>query len=316
MTLLLNQQLICDFQTDAIWFLTRSFRMTSSISAEVLSHCFKVKSDLGQDLAGVAMQTVELLREILSFPTYNPNLPDLPDLSQLHVRPRSCTLEDIKEAARIRHMPGFSSISWQEKDNEQLMKVVTALNEYVQNDDVGSAINKLLFQKWFLAKQSRTPSVRSMDAGTRVEPFVIRGLMDFININNTVEDRIGTGGDEVYALNPSYLRTCGLFVDKSHGFLATSVDGLMSFKLSSDPDADFNMEETLIAGVEIKPRTTLNTINELIDRTKKFGSMAFCKIDRENETSALYFHECIPLKADRQQVTLSFLSDHFVFTSD
>ena len=63
-------------------------------------------------------------------------------------------------------------------------------------------------------------------------------------------------------------------------------------------------------------RTTLNTINELIDRTKKFGSMAFCKIDRENETSALYFHECIPLKADRQQVTLSFLSDHFVFTSD
>ena len=68
MTLLLNQQLICDFQTDAIWFLTRSFRMTSSISAEVLSHCFKVKSDLGQDLAGVAMHTIPI------FPTSQTSL--------------------------------------------------------------------------------------------------------------------------------------------------------------------------------------------------------------------------------------------------
>ena len=183
MTRLLDQQLICNFQSDAIWFLTRSFRMTSSITAEVLNYLFKVKSDLGQDLENVDDEIIGLLRIMLSFPACNPDVPVLPDLSNLESTPRSCTLEDIKEAARDRHISGFSSISWQDRDHDALMRVVRALQEYRPDDNnLDSVINKLLLRKWFLSKQTKT---KSMDAGTRNEPYVVEGVMNFLNNNNT-----------------------------------------------------------------------------------------------------------------------------------
>jgi hypothetical protein len=316
MKALLNQQLICNFQSDAIWFLTRSFRITSSISAKVLNFCFKVRNNLGIGLGHD--DTIVFIREMLSFPSYDPTLPELPDLSRLETKPRSCTLEDIKEAARARHITGFSSISWQDKDYEQLMRVVNALKNYVPNNDLSSTINKIFFQNWFLVKQSKKLSVKSMEAGTRNEPFVVGGLIDFLNNNNKVKEFQTRDLESacVYTVNPLYMRTCGLFVDKNHGFLATSVDGLMAFQFSLDTNVDFAQGQTLIAAVEIKTRTTVVTIRELIDRTDIIGVIAFCKIDNEDQESMRIFEDCIPLKADRQQVMLCCLIRPFYSTLD
>ena len=87
----------------------------------------------------------------------------------------------------------------------------------------------------------------------------------------------------------------------------------MAFKLSSNPDVNFDLETTLIAAVEIKTRTASNTIEELENTTKSIGNIAYCKINSDDSTTGDHFCQCIPKKADRQQVTLCCFPFFFNF---
>ena len=46
--------------------------------------------------------------------------------------------------------------------NEKLRKIADALNNYVHNVDLNIIVNKLLFERWFLMKQSKSTAMKTI----------------------------------------------------------------------------------------------------------------------------------------------------------
>ena len=177
-----------------------------------------------------------------------------------------------------------------------------------------------------------------MEAGTRNEPRVLEGLLDFAHRHRA--NPLWISHSLPLTIESSFVRTVGLMVaSKEEHWLATSVDGLMvvtispSLRVISEHAqalelrmADGETEhltlsqeraatlDTLVVAVEIKTRTTVLTIAALHERALdpdplhplRTGSVcAVVMLDHSDdamEKSVAEYRRVIPLASERQQV--------------
>ena len=341
------------FQVDAGWFLLRTFRFTSLVSGNVLTHCFRHLERFGhsnnslvdlEDTENEEVQAVEYLRALGHFPKYKEEELEAPrpDLSDFR-RNGSCTLDEIKRFCKARMIP-HGKLSWTDTDAATMRRVKQLIETY----DPANALQQpsfmpnVFFQAWFLQHRKGAHSV-AMAAGTRNEPKILKGLMDFLNKSTDTEDSVnftvkgGPNNDEdiesSLKIKCHCLRTTGIIVSHDHESIGTSPDGLLKLSLkppcdtldhllkfprgaaAEEKDAD-EWGEVIVA-VEVKTRTVFGTIEALARKARipdradpeciGVGPFSVCYlrgVDPDSDARTYAAH--VPHLNDRRQVNQCF----------
>lgn len=245
-------------QAEAMWFLLRDFRLTSTVSRKVLMtirHNVIRRTDdsvndirmhdLLGNLADLLMLGEGAEQEVgpLDF--------NFPNYQRLNV-------DALKKACKSLGMTGYSKLN-----RDRLLISIAERLHYLQQNPTEmpthsslDAVHKAFFECWFLEPTNPSPA---MVEGAANEKKVIQGIAKFFLQN------LPASGNCPYVQE---IATTGLILNSTIDYVATSVDGLLCMRSAEDEDSK------MYGSIEIKTHVASGNQSHLIHSlASKYGNI-------------------------------------------
>lgn len=264
----LKLRFLTERQAEALWFLFRNFRITSTVSRKVLTtirhHVVPIVDSGANDLR--MHELLEELGELLSLGEA-PEHAEEP-LDHNFENYKNMNVDALKKSCKSLEIARFSKLN-----REGLLNAIETRLQHLEtnpseipNHSPLDAVLKAFFECWFLEPMSSTPA---MVEGSSNEKKVIKGIADFFVQNSPHPDK-----------RPAILEitTIGLALCNAEDSIATSVDGLFSIFSAED-------ENTVVYGsIEIKTHLAAGQQTQLIRSLgSKYGNICATAVSNNIE---------------------------------
>lgn len=267
------------------WFLLRRFRITSSVCGRIMAKWFKFGLDKYIDTIqndrDIISESKDMVCDIIGFNQARPVTSAESRKRELLDKKKRTELVDIcnqhKDLMRSRNLTVGS------KKKAEIIDMILECPEIdIDVHDCESvSFDQILHDAWFMSPCAS----RSMDIGSSNEEVVLNRLKPFLVSHSP------------YTMQA--ITFLGLFADRQHHWVATSVDGLavLAPKETEPFSATANGFPVF---VEIKTRSANKTVDEISRIDTLNGARSFYDVNIVEEPSR--FHQLIPNRDYRAQV--------------